>query len=83
MGNIFNNGQIFLKLIVRIRIYHILIYRAISTDQHLRPHTFHWHNENNNSLDAKTQHNCQMPNIKSRILFSVRPNLLYRNNLNT
>ena len=28
MGNIFNNGQIFLKLIVRIRIYHILIYRA-------------------------------------------------------
>jgi hypothetical protein len=28
------------------------------------------------SLDAKTQHNCQMPNIKFRIQFPVRPNLL-------
>jgi hypothetical protein len=26
MGNLFNNGQHILKLIVRVRIYHILIY---------------------------------------------------------
>jgi hypothetical protein len=31
-------------------------------------------------LDAKTQLNCQMPNIKFRIQFLVRPNLL--NHLN-
>ena len=28
MGNFLNNGPTFLKLIVRVRIYHILIYRA-------------------------------------------------------
>ena len=38
---------------------------ALSTDQHQCPSTFHWHNvKTNRPLDAKTQHNCQMPNIK-------------------